>query len=74
MPHPLTYDSILVRPVVVPLRRKVVARVGSFAEWPLILVDMLTREGVVGLAYLEPYLASAMASMTKEVVNCMADS
>ena len=63
----LTYQSILVRPVVVPLRRKVVARVGSFAEWPLILVDLRTKEGVVGLAYLEPYLAHAMASIVPAI-------
>ncbi|HXR55367.1 MAG TPA: enolase C-terminal domain-like protein [Casimicrobiaceae bacterium] len=57
MPTPrLTYDSVVVTPVLVPLRRKVVSRVGSFDQWPLILIDLRTREGVVGRSYLEPYL------------------
>lgn len=52
----LTYDSVVVRPVSVPLRRKVVSRVGFFDHWPLILIDLHTKEGVIGRSYLEPYL------------------
>ena len=39
-----------------PLRRPVVSKVGLFTEWPLILIDLYTNEGVVGHSYLEPYL------------------
>lgn len=53
----LTYDSVQVRPVLVPLRRKVVSRVGYFDMWPLILVDLRSKEGIVGRSYLEPYLS-----------------
>jgi mandelate racemase len=42
--------------VSVPLRRPVVSKVGLFTEWPLILIDLYTNEGVVGHSYLEPYL------------------
>lgn len=52
----LTYESVRVRPVLVPLRRKVVSRVGYFDEWPLILIDLQCKEGIVGQSYLEPYL------------------
>ena len=52
----LTYDSVVVRPVSVPLRRKVVSRVGFFDHWPIILIDLHTKEGVIGRSYLEPYL------------------
>jgi mandelate racemase len=52
----LTFRSVTVRPVVVPLRRPVVSRVGYFDQWPLILIDLQTEEGVVGRSYLEPYL------------------
>lgn len=52
----LTYDRVQVRSVLVPLKRKVVSRVGFFDRWPLILIDLQTREGVVGKSYLEPYL------------------
>jgi mandelate racemase len=55
----LTYQSIEVRTVCVPLRRPVVSKVGRFDEWPLILIDLQTKEGVVGRSYLEPYLRNA---------------
>lgn len=52
----LTLHSVRVRPVVVPLKRPVVSRVGLFRDWPLILIDLQTNEGIVGRSYLEPYL------------------
>ena len=52
----LTMKGVRVRPVVVPLRRPIVSKVGSFSDWPLILIDLYTEEGVVGRSYLEPYL------------------
>ena len=52
----LTLKSAKVRSVSVPLRRPVVSKVGLFQEWPLILIDLYTNEGVVGRGYLEPYL------------------
>lgn len=55
----LTYDRVQVRSVLVPLKRKVVSRVGSFDQWPLILIDLYTNEGVVGRSYLEPYLRNS---------------
>jgi len=36
----LTLESVDVRPVVVPLKRPVVSRVGLFSEWPMILIDL----------------------------------
>ena len=35
--------------------RPVVAKVGRFEQWPLILIDLHTKEGVTGRAYLAPY-------------------
>jgi mandelate racemase len=55
----LTLKSVDVRPVVVPLRRPVVSKVGLFKDWPLILIDIYTNEGIVGSSYLEPYLKNA---------------
>jgi len=55
----LTVKSVDVRPVLVPLKRPVVSRVGLFEDWPLVLIDLHTREGVVGRSYLEPYLKHA---------------
>src|SRR6202795_1281727 len=52
----LTFRSVTVRSVLVPLRRPVVSKVGLFDQWPIILIDLATEEGVVGHSYLEPYL------------------
>ena len=42
-----------------PLRQPVVSKVGLFKDWPLILIDLHTEEGIVGRSYLEPYLKNA---------------
>jgi mandelate racemase len=61
MPRPkLTVQGVAVRAVDVPLQRPIVSRVGQFDHWPLILIDLHTREGVVGHSYLEPYLPHAV--------------
>jgi len=56
----LTFKSIAARPVVLKLKRPVVARIGTITDWPLILIDLYTEEGVVGRSYLEPYIAKSM--------------
>ena len=55
----LTLKSIDARAVLVPLRRPVVSKVGLFKDWPLVLIDLYTQEGIVGRSYLEPYLKNA---------------
>jgi mandelate racemase len=55
----LTVRGVRARPVLVPLRRPIVSRVGLFEAWPMILVDLETNEGIVGRSYLEPYLKNA---------------
>jgi mandelate racemase len=61
MPHAaLTVRSITARPVVLRLKRPVVARIATIAEWPLVLIDLLTEEGIIGRSYLEPYIAKSM--------------
>ena len=56
----LTVRNITARPVVLKLKRPVIARIATIAEWPLILIDLLTEEGIVGRSYLEPYLIKSM--------------
>jgi mandelate racemase len=55
----LTFKSVDVVSVCVPLRRPVVSKVGLFDQWPIILIDLYTEEGIVGRSYLEPYLRNA---------------
>ena len=56
----LTFERVTVRAVAIPLRRPVVAKVGTYHEWPFILIDVHTKEGVIGRSYLEPYLKNAV--------------
>ncbi len=56
----LTFQRLRARPVVLKLKRPVVARVATITDWPLILLDLETEEGVVGRSYLEPYVVKAM--------------
>jgi len=60
MDEQLILKSIDVRAVRVPLRRPVVSKVGLFSDWPLILLDLHTSEGIVGSSYLAPYVEGAV--------------
>jgi mandelate racemase len=59
-PSTLTIRSITARPVVLKLKRPVIARIATITDWPLILIDLLTEEGIVGRSYLEPYVVKSM--------------
>ncbi|MGI9333813.1 MAG: enolase C-terminal domain-like protein, partial [Gammaproteobacteria bacterium] len=56
----LTLKDIKARPVVLKLERPVMARIATIEQWPLVLIDLHTEQGVTGRAYLEPYVAKAM--------------
>jgi mandelate racemase len=61
MPIPsLTVRSVRARPIVLKLRRPVVARIATLTDWPMILIDLETEEGITGRAYLEPYVTKSM--------------
>jgi len=57
----LTFESVRLRAAAVPMRRPLVSNplIGVTKEWMFILVDVQTREGVVGRSYLEPYLRTS---------------
>jgi len=57
---PLTVRGITARPVILPLERPIVARIATITEWPVILIDLLTEEGIVGRSYLEPYIVKSL--------------
>ena len=56
----LTIRNIKATPVVLKLKRPVVARIATLTDWPLILIDLHTEEGVIGRSYLEPYTTKTM--------------
>lgn len=66
----LTLHSLELRVVAAPLRRPIVSNpvVGRFTEWPSILLDLRTHEGVVGRAYLEPYVLGSARYIVPAIV------
>ena len=56
----LIFKDLRARPLVLKLKRPVVARIATITHWPLILIDLYTEEGIVGRSYLEPYLIKSM--------------
>ena len=56
----LTFKSIRARAIVLKLKRPIVAKIATIPDWPLILIDLFTEEGVVGRSYLEPYTIKTM--------------
>jgi mandelate racemase len=56
----LTFKGLRARPIVLKLKRPVIARIATITDWPLILIDLHTEEGIVGRSYLEPYVIKSM--------------
>jgi len=63
----MNIGNVRARAVVVPLRRPVIADIGRFDQWPLVLVDVETSGGIVGSSYVAPYRASAVPSVLAEI-------
>lgn len=69
----LTLESIEVRAVSIPLRRPIVAKIGVYKEWPFLLIDVRTKEGITGRSYLEVYLKEAVRYIAPTILtwpNC----
>src|SRR5205085_442937 len=65
----LTFKSIRARAVVLKLKRPVVARIATITDWPLILIDLITEEGIIGRSYLEPYTVKAMRYLVPALLD-----
>lgn len=63
----LRLRSLSARPVVLKLERPIVARIATITEWPVILIDLHTDQGIVGRSYLEPYTTRAMKYLVAAV-------
>ena len=68
----LTFESVRVRAVSVPLRFPIVAKVGQFTHWPFVLIDVHTKEGITGHGYLEPYVAASIPAIGN-IIQMMSD-
>ncbi|GBQ91346.1 L-alanine-DL-glutamate epimerase [Acetobacter nitrogenifigens DSM 23921 = NBRC 105050] len=62
-----TLKSIRIRTVHVPLRRPVIAGIGRFDQWPMILIDLEASSGTIGHSYLAPYRAAAVSAIVQEL-------
>ena len=65
----LTLRKVEVRSVSLPLTRPIVSMVGSFDEWPFILIDLYTEEGIVGHSYLEPYIKKSARYLMPAILD-----
>ncbi|WP_158790430.1 enolase C-terminal domain-like protein [Granulicella sp. L60] len=61
-----------VRAVLVPLRRPIIAAIGNFKQWPLILVDLEMEGGTVGSSYIAPYREQAVLAIIAEIDDIVA--
>ncbi|MBV8578423.1 MAG: hypothetical protein JOZ58_25740 [Acetobacteraceae bacterium] len=68
-PTRLTLEKVVPRVVNVPLRRPIVGKVGYYDHWPFVLIDVMTKEGVVGRSYLEPYRLTATKSIVATILD-----
>lgn len=68
----LTLRTITVTPVLVPMRRVLGTSVMQVKQAPLLLIDLLTEEGVTGRAYLFCYLDAAGPAAAALVRDCAA--
>jgi mandelate racemase len=66
----LTIDGARVRPVEIPLQRPIETAAGPMASVPVVLVDVITREGLMGSSYVRTYtptMLRAAATTTTDV-------
>lgn len=61
----LTIRRVRARPVVAPLGRPVRTAVGAIEAAPLVLLDVESREGITGRAYLFGYTRAALAPLAR---------
>ncbi len=72
IPH-LTISDVKARAVVSPLVRPIRTAIGAIHSAPLVLIDVVTREGIVGSAYVFAYTPVALAALRRLVVDIGAE-
>lgn len=63
----LTIQSVTARAVIAPMQRPVRTAVGTIPSAPLVLIDLLTRQGITGRAYVFAYSKAALAPLAQLV-------
>ena len=65
----LTVQDVRARAVVAPLVRPVRTALGTIPSAPLVLIDVMTKEGVVGTAYIFAYTPLALPALHRLVLD-----
>ena len=65
----LTIHSLRVRAVDVPLARPILTSSGTIPSSPLVLLDLLTNEGITGRSYLFTYTSVALQPIAQLISN-----
>jgi mandelate racemase len=73
MTLPLIIRDVVAHPVLVPLRRPIRTAVGVIPAAPLVLVDVLTEQGIVGRAYAFAYTPVALAPLARLIQDIGAE-
>jgi mandelate racemase len=69
----LTIEAVIARAVIAPLVRPVRTAVGSIEAAPLVLIDVKTREGITGSAYIFGYMPTALAALQRVTADIGAE-
>lgn len=69
----LTISGVTARSVIAPLARPVRTAVGTIPAAPLVLIDLATRQGVTGRAYLFGYTPVALPALQRLVTDIGAE-
>ena len=72
IPH-LTVSEVRARAVVLPLARPIRTAISTIPSAPLVLIDVTTREGIVGSAYIFTYTPAALSALCRLVVDIGAE-
>lgn len=65
--EPLTIHHVEARTIIAPLERPVRTAVGTIPAAPLVLIDVVTEEGITGSAYVFAYTPPALAPLARLV-------
>jgi mandelate racemase len=69
----LTIKGVTARPVIAPLARPVRTAMGTIPAAPLVLIDIATREGVTGKAYVFACTPPALAALHRLILDIGAE-
>lgn len=69
----LTITAVRARPVIAPMRRPVRTAVGTIPAAPLVLIDVETKEGVEGRAYLFAYTPTVLGALQRVTMDIGAE-